>query len=213
MSIYAVICLDKLVRNSLGNKCSNNKAYDENGLYLCNTDWMTTLSIANYGLTADGQEKGLLILAFFILVVVHISCLHEMDNLKVTIDSKRGSCEDYSLMISKLPYDETEESLKFNIEEMWKTVPQIGPVKVAKISLGFKLEEYTAVKNRHAEIFQQKLSLFSKKKKTRDTSIDAELIKINVEEDKMKWAMEQIQQKLKNRSNPEDFTGVAIVSF
>jgi hypothetical protein len=42
-------------------------------------------------------------------------------------------------MISKLPHDETEESLKYNLEEMWKTIPSIGPVKVTKISLAFKL--------------------------------------------------------------------------
>jgi hypothetical protein len=48
---------------------------------------------------------------------------------------------------------------------------------------------------------------------SRDESIDQELVQISVEEDKMKWAMEQIEEKLKNRSAAEGFTGVAFVSF
>ena len=146
MLVFSVINAIKLIANLKGGYCISDTSKTVNpylglGYVVCNLDWITIHSIANYGvMNVDGAEKDWILVYFLVYWLALSFCRAYLTRTNKTIDNVNDTPSDWTIMVKGLPIDEPVEQIKANFE----TFGALGKMvcKIKKISLAYNCEEY-----------------------------------------------------------------------
>ena len=172
MILFALLNIIKAIANTRGGHCVSSSTTfssstiitisDKRGLVysakkypLCNLDWITVHSIANYGIEiVDDQEKTWVFLYFLLYWFLLSAVKSYIKKTNKVIDILNDTPSDWTLIVKNLPVDEPAELIKNNFERFGNLGKTVSYVK--KINLAYRCEEYNKL---FAKVNQEKRSL------------------------------------------------------
>lgn len=164
-------------------------------LPVCNEDWVTVHSIANYGVfIVDEAEKSWMMIALLAYWFVLAICKHYIDATNKEIDRKSDLPSDWTLMVRGLPPDESIADIKNNFE-MYGTLGKM-PCPVKKISMAYRCSEY--------EELAKKVDLKKRQMKKQQLLEMAAAIKVKEEKDS-KAQKDEVKSKV-GKPDIKDFS-------
>lgn len=146
---YLVINVIKVAANVKSNYCvsvgslatTNSKNYTSAGYPACTFDWISSHSVANYGIVEVDNTEKTWVLLFFIAYWVFLSlCKAWLKNTNKAIDINNDTPSDWTLIVRNLPKDEPAEQIKANFEAFGALGREACPVK--KVNIAFNCESY-----------------------------------------------------------------------
>lgn len=190
----SIICIIKVVDNFNSSWCqsdlslTNKVGYAKLKLQPCHRDWISHHSVANYGiLITDHADLLRMVIAMFVYWVIMAVCKQNINNLTEELDRLSDTPNDWTMMVSGLPKDESADHIKFNFQQYGTLGTMMCEVK--KISIAYDLEKFSKLDQKAHDLKVDLKKLQMKCKREKQTS--SLLTKINKKEAELKKAVDQ----------------------
>jgi hypothetical protein len=129
MVVFSIINVIKAISNTSKGHCLSDKVtvssltnnslyYTSNGYPVCSLDWITSHSIANYGIQrVDSSEKAWVFIFFLVYWFMLSGIKSYIKKTNKLIDINNDTPSDWTLIVKGLPKDEPIEMIKANFEQ------------------------------------------------------------------------------------------------